>query len=61
MGRLKTFLDRLAPQFSQGGRYQKYGALFEMVETLLYTPKDVTRGPPTSGMRSISSGSCFSL
>jgi Na+-transporting NADH:ubiquinone oxidoreductase subunit B len=46
MGRLKTFLDRLAPQFSQGGRYQKYGALFEMVETLLYTPKDVTRMAP---------------
>ena len=46
MGRLKTLLDRLAPQFSQGGRYEKYGALFDMVATLLYTPKDVTRMAP---------------
>jgi Na+-transporting NADH:ubiquinone oxidoreductase subunit B len=46
MGRLKALLDRLAPQFSQGGRYEKYGALFEMVDTLLFTPKDVTRAAP---------------
>jgi len=46
MGRLREFLDQVAPRFSKGGRYEKYGALFEMVDTLLYTPKDVTRLSP---------------
>jgi Na+-transporting NADH:ubiquinone oxidoreductase subunit B len=39
-------LDRLAPHFAKGGRYERFGALFEMVDTLLYTPRDVTRGAP---------------
>jgi len=46
MARLRNWLERLAPHFSQGGRYAKFGALFEMVDTLLYTPKDVTAGAP---------------
>lgn len=46
MARLRTVLDRLAPHFSQGGRYARFGALFEMADTLLYTPKDVTRVAP---------------
>jgi len=46
MGRLRAQLDRLGPHFTQGGRYARYGALFEMVETLLYTPKDVTPTAP---------------
>lgn len=46
MARLRAALDRLAPHFSQGGRYEQFGALFEMVDTLLYTPKDVTRSAP---------------
>lgn len=46
MSRLKDSLDRLAPRFSQGGRYEKFGAVFEMVDTLLYTPKDLTRKAP---------------
>jgi Na+-transporting NADH:ubiquinone oxidoreductase subunit B len=46
MGRLKAYLDRLAPRFARGGRYEKFGALFEMVDTLLYSPADVTRKAP---------------
>ncbi len=46
MGRLRGFLDRLAPHFSKGGRLQQYGALFEMVDTLLYSPGDRTAGAP---------------
>jgi Na+-transporting NADH:ubiquinone oxidoreductase subunit B len=46
MGRLRTFLDQVAPRFSKGGRYEKFGALFEMVDTVLYTPSDVTRISP---------------
>lgn len=46
MARLRRFLDRLEPSFQKGGAYHKYFALFEMVDTFLYTPKDVTRGSP---------------
>lgn len=46
MGRLRGFLDRLAPHFSKGGRLQQFGALFEMVDTLLYSPGDRTAGAP---------------
>jgi Na+-transporting NADH:ubiquinone oxidoreductase subunit B len=46
MARLRRLLDRLEPSFQKGGQYHKYFALFEMVDTFLYTPKDVTRGSP---------------
>lgn len=46
MGRLRSQLDRLERHFAKGGRYEKYGALFEMVDTLLYSPKDITAGAP---------------
>jgi Na+-transporting NADH:ubiquinone oxidoreductase subunit B len=34
------------PQFAKGGPYEKYYALYEMVDTFLYTPPDVTRTSP---------------
>lgn len=43
---LRKQLDRLEPMFTRGGRLEKYSALFEMVDTLLYTPLDKTRGAP---------------
>ena len=43
---LRRYLDRLHPLFAKGGRLQKYNALYETVDTLLYTPSDVTRGSP---------------
>jgi Na+-transporting NADH:ubiquinone oxidoreductase subunit B len=46
MKRLKRFLDRLAPRFARGGKDEKFGALFEMADTILFTPKDVTRNAP---------------
>jgi len=46
MHALRRYLDRLQPLFSRGGRFEKYGALFEIVDTLLYTPADVTRSSP---------------
>jgi Na+-transporting NADH:ubiquinone oxidoreductase subunit B len=46
MKRLRNFLDQLEPLFTRGGRFEKYHALFEMVDTLFYTPPDVTRGSP---------------
>lgn len=43
---LRGFLDRLEPLFVRGGRLQKFNAIYEMVDTLFYSPPDVTRGSP---------------
>jgi Na+-transporting NADH:ubiquinone oxidoreductase subunit B len=36
----------MEPLFLQGGRFEQHHALFEMVDTLFYSPPDVTRGSP---------------
>ncbi len=46
MKRLRRFLDRVEPLFTRGGRFEKLNAVFEMVDTALYSPPDVTRGSP---------------
>jgi Na+-transporting NADH:ubiquinone oxidoreductase subunit B len=46
MARLRRFLDRIEPSFQKGGPYHKYFAVYEMVDTFLYSPADTTRGSP---------------
>jgi Na+-transporting NADH:ubiquinone oxidoreductase subunit B len=46
MARLRRYLDRIHPLFARGGRLEKYHALYEMVDTFLYTPADVTPSQP---------------
>ncbi len=46
MSRLRRFLDRLEPHFTKGGRFEQFGAVHEMFDTLLYTPSDVTPHAP---------------
>ncbi|MDX1500371.1 MAG: NADH:ubiquinone reductase (Na(+)-transporting) subunit B [Woeseiaceae bacterium] len=46
MARLRTMLDRIEPLFARGGRLEKFNAIYEMVDTLFYSPPDVTRGSP---------------
>ncbi|MDH3459439.1 MAG: NADH:ubiquinone reductase (Na(+)-transporting) subunit B [Burkholderiaceae bacterium] len=43
---LRRFLDRIEPLFTRGGRFERFHALFEMADTLFYSPPDVTRGSP---------------
>ncbi|MFZ5654229.1 MAG: NADH:ubiquinone reductase (Na(+)-transporting) subunit B [Pseudomonadota bacterium] len=43
---LRQFLDRLAPHFHEGGKYAKYYALYEAVDTIFYSPASVTRSAP---------------
>jgi Na+-transporting NADH:ubiquinone oxidoreductase subunit B len=43
---LRRLLDRMEPLFTKGGRFERFHALFEMVDTLFYSPPDVTRGSP---------------
>jgi Na+-transporting NADH:ubiquinone oxidoreductase, subunit NqrB len=44
MSRLRNYLDSIHPKFVKGGSLEKYYAIYEMVDTFLYTPKDVTAG-----------------
>jgi Na+-transporting NADH:ubiquinone oxidoreductase subunit B len=43
---LRRFLDRIAPLFARGGRLERFAVLYEIVDTFLYTPADVTVGSP---------------
>jgi len=43
---LRNLLDRVEPLFIKGGRLQNFHALYEMVDTLFYSPADVTRSSP---------------
>lgn len=44
MSRIRNYLDSIHPQFAKGGPLEKYYAIYEMVNTFLYTPSDVTTG-----------------
>jgi Na+-transporting NADH:ubiquinone oxidoreductase subunit B len=46
MKRLRRFLDRLEPLFAKGGRLEKFNAVYEMIDTGLFSPADVTRSAP---------------
>lgn len=41
---LRATLDRLEPEFEKGGRYERFAALYEAVDTALYKPARVTGG-----------------
>ncbi|MCB1976928.1 MAG: NADH:ubiquinone reductase (Na(+)-transporting) subunit B [Nitrosomonas sp.] len=43
---MRRWLESMKPVFSKGGRFEKYHALYEMVDTFLYTPADTTRATP---------------
>ncbi len=40
----RDLLDSIEPYFTKGGKLEKYYGLYEMVDTFIYTPSDVTRG-----------------
>ncbi len=42
---MRKFLDKLAPHFEKGGKYEKFYPLYEAIDTALYTPGYVTGGP----------------
>jgi len=43
---IRRTLDRIEPLFARGGRLAQLGALYEMVDTFLFTPSSVTTGAP---------------
>ena len=46
MKRLRRMLDKAEPLFVKGGRYERFHAFYEMVDTLFYSPPDVSRSSP---------------
>ena len=40
----RDFLDKIEPIFLRGGKLESYYGIYEMVDTFLYTPSDVTHG-----------------
>lgn len=42
MNPLRKLFDSMEPHFVKGGKYEKYYALFEMFDTFLSSPRDVT-------------------
>ena len=40
---LRTILDDLEPHFEKGGRFEKWYALYEAVDTIFYSPGSVTK------------------
>jgi Na+-transporting NADH:ubiquinone oxidoreductase subunit B len=43
---LRRLLDKVGHHFEKGGRLESYQALYEMVDTLFYSPPDVSRHAP---------------
>lgn len=43
---LRNFFDKIEPQFTKGGKWERYFPIYEMVESFLYTPKTVTTVAP---------------
>lgn len=44
MSGTREFLDKLHPLFVKGGKYERFFPVYEMVDTFLYSPPDVTSG-----------------
>lgn len=43
---MRRWLESIKPMFSKGGRFENYHALYEMVDTFLYTSANATRAAP---------------
>jgi Na+-transporting NADH:ubiquinone oxidoreductase subunit B len=46
MKKLRSFLDSLDPLFTKGGRFENFHALWEAIDTFLFSPADLARGSP---------------
>ncbi len=40
---IRTILDKMEPHFHKGGKYENWYALYEAVDTIFYTPGQVTK------------------
>lgn len=40
---MRKFLDKIGPDFHPGGKYEKWYPLYEAIDTMLYSPPNVTK------------------
>ena len=40
---LRSYLEKVEPNFHKGGKYEKWYTLFEAVDTICFSPKDTTK------------------
>ena len=46
MNSLRKLFDRIEPRFSEGGKWERWAPLYEMVDTIFYVPGTVTSVAP---------------
>lgn len=46
VSKLRSMLDDAQPHFTHGGKYERFYVLYEMVDTLFYSPPNTTVGAP---------------
>ena len=46
MSSLRKLFDRIEPRFSEGGKWERWAPLYEMVDTIFYVPGTVTSVAP---------------
>ncbi len=46
MGAFRNYMDRIERLFNRGGPLERFSAIYEVVDTFIYTPADVTGGAP---------------
>ncbi len=46
MSTLRRYFDRIEPHFTRGGKWERWFPVYEMIESILYTPKTVTTVAP---------------
>jgi Na+-transporting NADH:ubiquinone oxidoreductase subunit B len=46
MSAFRNYMDRIERLFGRGGPLERFSALYEVVDTFIYTPADVTAGAP---------------
>ena len=53
---LRHYLNKIKPNFEQGGKYGRFASTFEAFESFLYVPNTVTRKGRTSATPWTSNG-----
>ena len=46
MGAFRRYMERIERLFSRGGPLERFSAIYEVVDTFIYTPANVTTGAP---------------
>ena len=60
MKALRNYLDKIKPNFEEGGKYHAFRSVFDGFETFLFVPNTTRRQVRTSTMRLIANVSCHS-